>query len=373
MPACELFYQDIPRFFWFTKDKRWCCQQRKSDAIGRIFYVLVIKGEHHFLSFVDLRTVDDHVHATYRAAAEALGLLISDLGSFHIKECLKKHNEDFAVVGLDQPNQRLCATFALELTPEQVSVEQSQINYSNNYYTLTPTQSSIVDHITHLDLNNVDYNPFINRPGGCGKTYVFNTLIHYFNSQQIPVATVASLMSDTVQGEENHNRLFSEWLLRLGNGLFQHKVIKRVHLAFGEGVVDSQKLVVAGNRISFIYENLRIHALNLNPTDLGDYFTARIILTPLNINVKSINDRCLAQLPGTGFNSRSVDTMENDDPDAVPEEVLHTLRIPNFLDHTIQIKKNMPIILLCLLNLANDLSNGTRLLVTNTNSCAFKC
>ncbi|KAI7937777.1 hypothetical protein MJO29_015092 [Puccinia striiformis f. sp. tritici] len=289
---------------------------------------------------------DDHVHATYRAAAEALGLLISDLGSFHIKECLKKHNEDFAVVGLDQPNQRLCATFALELTPEQVSVEQSQINYSNNYYTLTPTQSSIVDHITHLDLNNVDYNPFINRPGGCGKTYVFNTLIHYFNSQQIPVATVASLIgticnqgSDTVQGEENHNRLFSEWLLRLGNGLFQHKVIKRVHLAFGEGVVDSQK----------------------------------IILTPLNINVKSINDRCLAQLPGTGFNSRSVDTMENDDPDAVPEEVLHTLRIPNFLDHTIQIKKNMPIILLCLLNLANDLSNGTRLLVTNTNSCAFKC
>ncbi|KAI7952088.1 hypothetical protein MJO28_007772 [Puccinia striiformis f. sp. tritici] len=89
MPARKLLYQDIPRFFWFTKDKRWRCRQRESDAVGRIYYASINEGERYFLrllllnrrgaiSFVDLRTVDDHVHPTYRAAAEALGLLISD-------------------------------------------------------------------------------------------------------------------------------------------------------------------------------------------------------------------------------------------------------------------------------------------------------
>ncbi|KAI7963108.1 hypothetical protein MJO28_001202, partial [Puccinia striiformis f. sp. tritici] len=67
MPAHKLFHQDIPDSF----DKRWCRQQHESDAVGRIFYVSVNKGEHYFLrllllnrrgaiSFVDLRTVDDH-------------------------------------------------------------------------------------------------------------------------------------------------------------------------------------------------------------------------------------------------------------------------------------------------------------------------
>ncbi|KAI7943289.1 hypothetical protein MJO29_013133 [Puccinia striiformis f. sp. tritici] len=582
MPARELLYQDIPRFFWFTKDKRWRRRQRESDAVGRIYYASINEGERYFLrllllnrrgaiSFVDLRTVDDHVHPTYRAAAEALGLLISDrhyersiseasswmlgdglrnmfciilvhcgpsnpqrllnmfindlsddcqaqilrlfpnlepsvenvhaLGLFHINECLKKHNKSFADVGLYDPDQHLWATFALELIPERVSVEQSQINYTNNYDTLTPTQSSIVDHITHLDLDNVDYNLFIDGPGGCGKTYVFNTLIHYFNSQEIPVATVASsgvaslmlidgttaharfriplhtdsttvctwerrsqlvrflrtirviiwdeismqhrytvetvdrsfrdlrdndqpfggilvifggdfrqtlpvvrggtiydqgsvcminspiwntirsmkltenlrLRSDPSQGEDNRNRLFSEWLLNLGDGLLQREVAEMVQLPFGEVVVDPQEVVVAGSCIRFVYLNLRMHTLNLNSSDLGDYFNSRIILTPLNINVKSINERCLAQLPGTGFTSRSVDTMENDDADAIPEEVLHTLLIPNFPDHTIQIKRNMPVILLRSLNLAHGLSNGTRLLVTDINSCALKC
>ncbi|KAI7950574.1 hypothetical protein MJO29_009248, partial [Puccinia striiformis f. sp. tritici] len=199
---------------------------------------------------------------------------------------------------------------------------------------------------------------------------------------QIPVATVASsgvaslikftTQSNPSQGEDNCNRLFSKWLLSPSNGLFQHGVVERIQLPLGEVVVDPQEVVVAGKCISFVYQNLRMHTLNLNPSDLRDYFNSRIILTPLNINVKSINKRCLAPLPGTAFNSCLVDTMENNDADAIPEEVLHTLRVPNFPDHTIQIKKNMPVILLRPLNLANGLSNGTCLLVTDINSCALK-
>jgi hypothetical protein len=87
--ARTLLYQDIPQFYWFTKDKRWHPRVSPSDAIGRIFYASPNDGECYYLrllllnirgatSFRDLCTIDGRSYQTFRAAARAAGLLLTD-------------------------------------------------------------------------------------------------------------------------------------------------------------------------------------------------------------------------------------------------------------------------------------------------------
>jgi hypothetical protein len=86
--ARSLPYERFPtRYVWDTKTRKWTPRQRKF-AIGRIQHVMPQLAELYNLStllgaesckgatcFEDLRTVDGTLHATFRGAAEAQGLL----------------------------------------------------------------------------------------------------------------------------------------------------------------------------------------------------------------------------------------------------------------------------------------------------------
>jgi len=87
--ARELTYADFPnRWVWKAKEKKW--EKRKQGyAIGRIYYAHPTSGERYYLrmllntvkgctSYEEIRTVAGVVHATFKAACQAMGFLDDD-------------------------------------------------------------------------------------------------------------------------------------------------------------------------------------------------------------------------------------------------------------------------------------------------------
>ncbi|GJV76883.1 DNA helicase [Tanacetum coccineum] len=87
----HLTYLDFPKYFvWYADSKVWSPRRRAGQgSIGRLAHVHPSAGELFYLrillchqkgckSFEDIRTVNDIVYVTFRAACEALGLLGDD-------------------------------------------------------------------------------------------------------------------------------------------------------------------------------------------------------------------------------------------------------------------------------------------------------
>ncbi|KAM7498068.1 hypothetical protein LguiA_022482 [Lonicera macranthoides] len=87
--ARTLTYQQFPKHFvWHVKEKLWT-ERKQGTSIGRMFFVSPNEGERFYLrllltvmegprSFQSLRTVNNVVHLTYKAACIAKGLLEDD-------------------------------------------------------------------------------------------------------------------------------------------------------------------------------------------------------------------------------------------------------------------------------------------------------
>jgi len=87
--ARELTCVDFPtRWVWKAKEKKW--KKRKQQySIGRIYYAHPMSGERYYLrmllntvkgctSYEDIRTVAGVLHATFKAACQAMGFLDDD-------------------------------------------------------------------------------------------------------------------------------------------------------------------------------------------------------------------------------------------------------------------------------------------------------
>ena len=89
------------------------------------------------------------------------------------------------------------------------------------------------------------------------------------------------------------------------------------------------------------------------------------ILTPKNIDMHQINDKCIKQLPGNLWTRRSRDSasLDNDDLNEykIPIETLNSLPTPSGMPpHLLHLKKYCPLVLLKNLNVSQGLCNGTR-------------
>ena len=85
----QLFYQDFPRYYVFHADTKKWLPRRHGFTIGRLRFCPPSAGERYFLrllltvragctSFEDLRTIEGEIHATFKAACAAMGLLEDD-------------------------------------------------------------------------------------------------------------------------------------------------------------------------------------------------------------------------------------------------------------------------------------------------------
>ena len=99
--ARTLLYVDVPKHFTWNKSKKCWSRRKIGTALGRVYVVSPKNKECYFLrlllhkvrgprSYVELKTVENHVCETFREACQMLGLLEGD---HHWDECLAEAKE----------------------------------------------------------------------------------------------------------------------------------------------------------------------------------------------------------------------------------------------------------------------------------------
>jgi hypothetical protein len=183
---------------------------------------------------------------------------------------------------------------------------------------------------------------------------------------------LATEKNDT--NEEDGNRDYADWLLKLGSGGMQSETEAIVDL---EGLsvhcIPSAKVYDEGIA-KMIYKDADGMIKKSAWSQLAAYYSERVIITPLNQNVMGINEDLLDLIEGKTYTSKSIDENNNSTTcEPLAPEVLNTLTIPNFPVHELRFKKGMPLILLRNLNMKRGLCNGTRLLVENVGDYTLSC
>ncbi|MBW0474849.1 hypothetical protein O181_014564 [Austropuccinia psidii MF-1] len=166
---------------------------------------------------------------------------------------------------------------------------------------------------------------------------------------------------------------YASWLLKLGDGAPQCRHIERVLVDGIKCFQSPNKMWVQIKAVLFVYDELVSMTSNGSIKDKINYFKSRILLAPLNANVKEFNKLLLDQLKSEEYISYSIDRLAGDEAHAVPEEVLNSLSKPGFPDHKIHLKLGVPLLLLCNLRIQSGLCNGTRLLLIAIQPNVLKC
>ncbi|GKC32397.1 ATP-dependent DNA helicase PIF1-like protein [Tanacetum coccineum] len=103
----------------------------------------------------------------------------------------------------------------------------------------------------------------------------------------------------------------------------------------------------------------------------GEYLKERAILTPRNDDADEINAYMFKKLPGPTKTYNNADEVCKASTDILeqqhlyPVEFLNTLNFPGMPPHALQLKKELPIMLLRNVNPTQGLCNGTRLIITD--------
>ena len=91
--------------------------------------------------------------------------------------------------------------------------------------------------------------------------------------------------------------------------------------------------------IQFIYGDINGH---VNDTS---YIMSNVIICPHNTSVKSINKKIVDMLKSLEYTSCSSDSAK-DECLEMSEEVLNTFEVPGLPSHELQLKENMPVMLM---------------------------
>ncbi|PLW25091.1 hypothetical protein PCANC_26754 [Puccinia coronata f. sp. avenae] len=115
--------------------------------------------------------------------------------------------------------------------------------------------------------------------------------------------------------------------------------------------------------IDFVYPDL-IKNFGTNISQNGDYLYDRCVLAPLYKDVKSINSKITAKLPGTLYTSKSIDIPDPDGFDSLPEECLNKISASGLPEHIIDLKVGMPVVITRNMYVSKGVCNGSRMILT---------
>ncbi|XP_015937137.3 uncharacterized protein LOC107462960 [Arachis duranensis] len=171
------------------------------------------------------------------------------------------------------------------------------------------------------------------------------------------------LESATNQSNLEELKRFSDWILQIGEGRI--------------GTIINEKLLVqipneflifpSDNPIDDIINAIYLDIVR-NFDDTG-FFQDRAILAPTVEIVEEINDHIVQLLPGTEKEYLSADSICGSDAycdvdvDWINIEFLNQIKCSGLPNHSLKLKKCVPIILLRNIDPAGGLCNGTRLIV----------
>ncbi|XP_074336664.1 uncharacterized protein LOC141673827 [Apium graveolens] len=223
--AWKYTYDEIPRFYvWNDGERKWT-MRKHGFQIGRLCYVHHSTGEPWFLcllltkvcgatSFESLRTVNGVCYSTFRDACKEYGLLDDDkewhevltqasagglppqfyaLGEIDellrsVGKSLKKFDQ------LPQPPHSYLNNGTNNLIIEETSYDTRKMEYETAklLQDCTEEQRKIYDAVIQSINTNVGGIFFVYGSGGCGKTFLWRTLICKLRSQGKIVLPVAS-------------------------------------------------------------------------------------------------------------------------------------------------------------------------------------
>jgi hypothetical protein len=170
------------------------------------------------------------------------------------------------------------------------------------------------------------------------------------------------------------NFAYSEWLLALGSGELQDTTAAPVNLDYVDVKVIPPSQIFDEVMAQSLYANCNHLIHRKNWKALVNFYAERCIVTPLNRNVKVVNDAVLGSIIGRLITSKSLD--ENDvgtTHEPLTPEVLNSFSIPNFPTHILELKVGMPLIVLRNLNLKQGLCNGTRIVANHVGDQFLSC
>ncbi|CAG8698277.1 3716_t:CDS:1, partial [Ambispora leptoticha] len=176
-----------------------------------------------------------------------------------------------------------------------------------------------------------------------------------------------------VQQQENvEQKNFVDFLLQVGEG----KVL--VYSDIGDDFIQLPDDIVLSSKDDKNLEKLISEIFNDINTNYqnSDYIEDRAILTTKNIDVEKINDQILKSIPDKQvFEYKSADSIEEKeevDSSLYTLEFLNSLTPSGMPPHELNLKIDVPVILLRNINPAEGLYNGTRLIIKNCYDYIFE-
>ncbi|WOG95398.1 hypothetical protein DCAR_0414715 [Daucus carota subsp. sativus] len=185
------------------------------------------------------------------------------------------------------------------------------------------------------------------------------------------------LHGGNTEEEKKKIKAFSEWQLKVGNGMVDpvsigDHVSEVLFKLPEEHVVHSNDNAVQ-DLIDVIYPDFTANMSSRK------YLSSRAILTPTNAVVDDINKAILDKTPGEIFTYYSQDSMEDKDieqnefDESFPVEYLNSLNMPCIPKRELKLKIGTPIMLMRNLNQINGLCNGTRMIATGCKKNIIEC
>ena len=162
---------------------------------------------------------------------------------------------------------------------------------------------------------------------------------------------------------------YANWLLQLGNGTLPvwHNTFDVVRLP-DDICIEGEDLEAL---IDFVYEDIKNVALE--EQELLEYFSDRVIVSPLNRSVNKLNEFVQGLRRGEKREFLSADTAQSDEDVIYPIEFLNSIELPGLPPHKLILQIGDAVILLRNLDFSAGLVNGTRLIITEMCPSLLKC
>ncbi|XP_021737552.1 uncharacterized protein LOC110704077 [Chenopodium quinoa] len=431
-----LYSQFIEHNRWDSSAKAWFRRRNKNKVIGRLATVTPAEGERFFLrlllinvlnpkSFIDLRTVNGMVCATFQEACIQRGLFEEDNGVF---SCL------FEAAEIHMPSalRRLFAAVLVFCRPRNPDALWLQFynDLSDDYRHTLPRSERQVKLLTiqsiqrHLESMGKSLAKSKCSSANCLRKNNFSCKI------VLPTATSGIAAANIPSGRTTHSRfkipldseislvcdvpkqgslaallkettlfILDEASMALKQNIESVDLLLRdlcdPAFPFGGKVIvfggdfrqvlpvvpqKTQREAVATSLVNsriwpwlekmHLTENIRAKEdptyasflLSLGNDFSPDIFRERAILTPLNDAVDSINAFLIDKFPGETAIYRSFDSILDNNCAIYPTEFLNQLAPSGMSPHELVLKVNSPVILLRNIDPADGLRNGTRLI-----------